>query len=180
MYGPVIPGQLLRLRPPTLDDALNMTSWFEDLEVIRFLDTNHPPSVDMEREWIATNAKDPSTIIWVIEVEGRAVGASGIHEINWREGHGKTGTVIADKALWGQGIGGELMRLRTEYAFTHTPLRKLHSSYVDGNEASARAQAAAGYREVGRYRKEKFDHGKWVDLVLTEVLREDWEKLRSV
>jgi len=58
------------------------------------------------------------------------------------------------------------------------PLRKLKSGYVDGNEASARAQAAAGYREAGRWRRDQFVDGEWRDLVLTELMREDWEKAR--
>jgi RimJ/RimL family protein N-acetyltransferase len=42
----------------------------------------------------------------------------------------------------------------------------------------ARAQAAAGYREVGRWQRDRFVDGEWRDHVLTEVLREDWEKAR--
>ena len=64
--------------------------------------------------------------------------------------------------------------------FTHLTLRKLKSGYIDGNVASARAQAAAGYREVGRLKEETFGDGKWRDMILTEVMREDWAKARSV
>jgi RimJ/RimL family protein N-acetyltransferase len=46
--------------------------------------------------------------------------------------------------------------------------------------ASGRAQAAAGYREVGRWRGDRFVDGAWIDLILTEVLREDWVKTNSV
>jgi RimJ/RimL family protein N-acetyltransferase len=60
--------------------------------------------------------------------------------------------------------------------FTQLPLRKLKSAYLEGNEASARAQAAAGYREAGRYRADMFVDGRRRDHVMTEVLREDWEK----
>jgi RimJ/RimL family protein N-acetyltransferase len=72
------------------------------------------------------------------------------------------------------------MQLRAKYAFNQLPLRKLKSGYLDGNEASARAQAAAGYSEVGRYRADMFFDGKWLDHVITEVLREDWIKTNSV
>ncbi|TMG07094.1 MAG: GNAT family N-acetyltransferase [Chloroflexi bacterium] len=72
------------------------------------------------------------------------------------------------------------MQLRARYAFTQLPLRKLKSAYMEGNEASGRAQAAAGYREVGRYRADRFVDGKWIDLILTEVHREDWLKTNSV
>lgn len=87
---------------------------------------------------------------------------------------------MGDKTVWGRGLGRELMQLRARYAFTQTPLRKLKSGYYEGNEASARAQAAAGYRVVGRYRADRFMSGSWRDQVLTEVLREDWEKANSV
>jgi len=72
------------------------------------------------------------------------------------------------------------MQLRAAYAFTQLPLRKLKSSYYDGNAASGRAQAAAGYQEVGRYRADHWVDGEWRDEILTELLREDWEKMSSV
>lgn len=51
-------------------------------------------------------------------------------------------------------------------------LRKLKSGYIEGNVASARAKAAAGYHEVGRWHRDRFVDGEWRDHVLTEVLRE--------
>lgn len=179
MYGPVIEGTLVRLRPPRAEDAAAMPSWFEDLEVTHFLDLQHPPSHDMEKEWVEANARDPNGVIWIIEVDGRMVGSTGIREIDWKNGYGSTGTLIADKKVWGRGVARELMRLRADYAFTHLPLRKLKSAYVDGNVASARAQQAAGYVEIGRWHKERFVDGEWRDLVLTELMREEWERRRS-
>ena len=180
MYGPVIEGKLVRLRPPRPEDAAVMITWFEDMEVTRFLLLRNPPSIEFEKEWLDKMAKEPNDIVWVVEHGGNAVGTTAIHAINWREGWGTTGTVIGAKSVWGKGLGRELMQLRARYAFTQLPLRKLKSTYLDGNEASARAQAAAGYREVGRYRKDMFVDGHWRDHILTEVLREDWEKANSV
>ena len=54
----------------------------------------------------------------------------------------------------------------------------LKSGYLDGNVASARAQKAAGYREVGRWHEDRFVDGQWKDHILTELMREDWEKSR--
>jgi diamine N-acetyltransferase len=180
MYGPVIQGKLVRLRPPKPEDALLMIGWFEDLETTRFLGRRNPPSIEMEKEWLETTALDANSVIWVVESDGRAVGTSAIREIDWKNGFGTTGTMIGDKTQWKKGIGREAMQLRTRYAFTQLPLRKLKSSYFDGNVASGRAQAAAGYREVGRYRADRFVDGRWVDEIITEVLREDWLKSNSV
>jgi ribosomal-protein-alanine N-acetyltransferase len=180
MYGPVIQGKLVTLRPPRPDDAAVMITWFEDMEVTRFLLLRHPPSMDMEKEWLDRMARSPDDVIWVIEYQGHAVGTTALHMIDWRNGAATTGTVIGDKSVWGKGLGRELMRLRARYAFTQLPLRKLKSAYLEGNDASARAQAAAGYREVGRHRADMFVDGRWRDHILTEVLREDWEKANSV
>jgi len=180
MYGPVIQGKVVRLRPPKPDDASPMVSWFEDLEVTHFGGRRTGLSIEMEKTWLETTAKDPNSVVWVLEVDGLAAGTTVIREIDWKNGFGTTGTMIGDKSLWGKGIGREVMQLRTRYAFMQLPLRKLKSSYFDGNAASARAQAAAGYREVGRYRADRFVDGRWVDEILTEVLREDWLKANPV
>ena len=153
-----------------------MITWFEDMEVTRFLLLRNPPGIEAEKEWLDKMAKEPNDVVWVIEHGRKAVGTTAIHAINWREGWGTTGTVIGDKSVWGKGLGRELMQLRARYAFTQLPLRKLKSAYLEGNDASAKAQAAAGYREVGRYRKDMFVDGRWRDHILTEVLREEWEK----
>jgi len=97
MYGPVIQGTLLRLRPPTPDDVPAMMKWFEDLEVTRFLNVTLPPSLEAEKEWLDKTGRDPNVIYWVIEHEGRVVGGTGILMIDWRNAHGMTGTVIGDK-----------------------------------------------------------------------------------
>jgi len=179
MYGPVIEGKLMRLRPPAADDLPEMIRWFEDLEVTRFLKLRHPPSLEAEQEWLNATGRDPDGIYWVVEYEGRIVGGTGIRMIDWKHGHGTTGTVLGDKSVWGRGLGRELMQLRADYLFTQLPLRKLKSGYIDGNVASARAQAAAGYREVGRWHRDRFIDGEWRDHVMTELMREDWEKARA-
>ena len=177
MYGPVIQGSLVRLRPPTPEEAPAVIAWFEDVEVTRYLLVRHPPSIQMEKEWLDRMARSPDDVVWFVEFKGQLVGVTALHMIDWKNGCATTGTVIGDKSVWGKGLGLEVMQLRGKYAFTQLPLRKLKSGYIDGNEASAKAQAAAGYREIGRHHADLFVDGKWRDHVMTEVMRDDWEKL---
>lgn len=155
-----------------------MRAWFEDPEVTRTILRRFPPGAAEEREWLDRSARDSASIVWAIEAEGRLVGTSGIDGIDWSSLNARTGTVIGDRAYWGRGIGGESMRIRTEFAFMQTTLRKLSSSYLGINPASGRAQAGCGYREIGRRREHHFRDGRWVDEVLTEVLRDDWLRLQ--
>ncbi len=176
MFGPIVQGKLVRLRPPHTEDAAAMATWFEDLEVTRFVKLRNPPSVEAEKEFLDRMARDENAVFWAVELEGNLVGGTSIVAIDWKNGFGTTGTLIGDKTAWGRGVGRELMQLRAAYAFTQLPLRKLKSGYLDGNVASGRAQKAAGYREVGRWREDRFVDGQWKDHILTELMREDWEK----
>jgi len=76
------------------------------------------------------------------------VGATAIHWIDWKNGFGDNWNFIVDKSLWGKGLGRELMQLRTRYAFTQLPLRKLKSAY--SKEMRPAPKPSRGrYREVG-------------------------------
>jgi RimJ/RimL family protein N-acetyltransferase len=178
VYGQIVEGSCFRLRPPRLEDAEAVAAWIDDPVVTEWLLLRRALSVEGERDWIRKVEADPNSILWVIEHEGRAIGTSGINAIDWENQHGSTGTLIGDRSAWGRGIGGESMRLRADYAFLRHPFGKLKSGFIEGNEASRRAQLGAGYREVGRLHREHFRNGRWVDHVVTELMREDWERLR--
>jgi [ribosomal protein S5]-alanine N-acetyltransferase len=179
MYGPIIQGSQFRLRPPRLEDAAPFVDWFADQEVTALLNYRMGMSLEFEQAWLRRAEESPDTILWVIEHEGRVVGNTVIAQIDWANQHGTTGLLIGDKTVWGRGIARELMRMRADYAFTQHPFGKLKSGYLEGNEASRRAQLAAGYREVGRLHREHFRAGRWIDEVHTELLREDWERRRQ-
>ena len=179
MLGPRLEGRIIVLRPVREGEAETIVGWFEDTEVTRNLNILLPPSVAGEREWLAARAQDEHNVGWGIEHEGRLVGLTGIQGIDWISRHGETGTVIGERSIWGRGIGTEAMQLRARFAFEMLNLNKLNSGYFDGNDASAEAQRRTGYREVGRRRQEQFRDGRWRDLVLTELLREDWERASS-
>ncbi|MDQ6898672.1 MAG: GNAT family N-acetyltransferase [Candidatus Dormibacteraeota bacterium] len=179
MYGPVLTGSNFRLRPFREEDAQLVCDWFADLEVTLYLSRRTVPSLQLEREWLQKMATSETDIVWCIESEDLPVGSTAAHSIDWLNGHATTGTVIGDRTVWGKGIGGELMCLRRDYLFREFRLNKLKSAYLEGNEASARAQRAAGYREVGRFQREVFRDGRWFDQIQTELLREDWEGLQE-
>src|SRR5258706_16383272 len=97
MYGPVIQGKLVRLRPPKPEDAEVMIGWFEDLETTRFLALQNPPSIEMEKQWLRTTAKEPNSVIGGTEEGGVAVGTTGITGVAWENGFGTTGTLIGGR-----------------------------------------------------------------------------------
>lgn len=179
MFGPVLKSTTVTLRPPDETDAKRFVEWFADTEVTRYLARPFPPSLQQEEEFFKRIGESRNDVWWVVEAEGKAIGATGIHGIDWVNANGTTGTVIGDKSCWRKGYGSEVMALRTDYAFRQLNLHKLRSSAFMENEPSKRALRKAGYREVGVQREDIWRDGKWHDHWLAEVLRADWEKTHT-
>jgi RimJ/RimL family protein N-acetyltransferase len=133
-------------------------------------------SLQEEQAFLKRIGESKDDVWWVIEVDGKPIGATGIHHINWLDANGATGIMIGEKDRWHKGYATEAMRLRTRYAFRELNLHKLVTEVDTENEASRKALERNGYRTVGIRREQTFREGKWKDRWLGEVLRSDWEK----
>lgn len=178
MYGPVLVGTKVTLRPPDDSDAARFVDWFGDLEVTRYQPRPFPLGLLQEEGFLKTLGESTTDVFWMLEADGQAIGATGIHRIDWLHAHGATGIVIGVKSEWGKGRASEAMRLRTEYAFRQLNLHKLTSGAFLDNEPSRRALQKAGYREVGIEREHFFREGRWHDHWLCEVRRDEWERMQ--
>jgi RimJ/RimL family protein N-acetyltransferase len=172
-------GDKVTLRPGRETDAELFVRWFADMEITRFLARRMAITLEQELEFLKKIGESKADVWWVIEADGKAIGAIGIHGIDWLDANGTTGIMIGEKASWGKGYATEAMRLRTRYAFRELNLHKLMTEVDTENEASRKALERNGYRAVGTRREQTFREGKWKDRWLGEVLRADWEKTQA-
>jgi RimJ/RimL family protein N-acetyltransferase len=179
MYGPVLKGEKVTLRPPDEGDAQRFIDWFADQEVTRYLGTTFPLPLEQEKETLKKLGESKNDVFWVIEAEGKGIGGIGIHRIDWISSNGITGIVIGDKACWRKGYASEAMALRTAYAFRQLNLHKLSTFTFLENEGSKRALMKSGYRQIGVQKEQLWRDGTWHDTWLAELLRSDWEKQQT-
>lgn len=179
MLGPYLRGAIVTLRPADDGDPPRFVPWFGDMEVTRYLGRRAAAALYQEVDFFKRVGESKNDVFWVIEVDGAAVGATGIHGIDWQNARGTTGIVIGERSLWGRGIASEAMALRTRYAFRELNLQKLMTEVFVGNLASRRALEKNGYRTVGIHKHHFFTRGMWHDAWVGEVLREDWEQAQS-
>jgi len=176
MFGPVLRGSRVTLRPPDDSDPPRYVDWLADMEVTRYLGgVRSAMALFQEEDFFKKVGESKDDVVWTIEAEGRAIGITGIHSIDWPNSHAVTGTNIGDKTAWRKGYGSEAMALRTDYAFRWLNLHKLTSGAFAENVPSKRALLRAGYREIGTEREHFYRDGRWHDHWLCEVLRSDWE-----
>jgi Acetyltransferases, including N-acetylases of ribosomal proteins len=176
MFGPVLEGERVRLAPVTEEMLPTFIGWFADTDVTRYLGRVLPPSLPEEKDWFAGMCRSDRDVLWAVLAGEKLIGITGIHAIDWKNRHAATGNLIGEKSEWGKGYGSEVVRLRTRFAFEQLGLEKLMTEVFAENTASIRALEKAGYRPCGVRRRHAYRHGRWHDMWLAEVLRDEWER----
>src|SRR2546430_16864926 len=113
MFGPLLRGDKVTLRPAREDDAEHFVRWFADMEVTRFLARRMAITLQQEQEFLKRIGESKDDVWGVVEAEGKAIGATGIHSINWLDANGGTGIGIRAQASWGKRYATDAVRVRT-------------------------------------------------------------------
>jgi RimJ/RimL family protein N-acetyltransferase len=179
MLGPILRGNLISLEPSELSDLATFRRWFADLEVTRFTLMHFVPSEQAETEWYAHASNAQDTVHWKIVHEGRLIGVTGLHQIDYANGWAISGTIIGDVSQHGKGFGSEVVRLRTDYAFHQLNLQRLETESMAENIGMHRCLEKVGYQKIGTRRRRLWRNGAYHDSFLFELLREEWEQPRE-
>lgn len=120
--------------------------------------------------------QDPDRSAWELAVTSRAngelVGACDLTRVSAEELD--IGYVFA-RPQWGQGYATELTRAIVEVAFTQFRMQRVRATVALGNERSAAVLEKAGLRWEAVLRRHVRARGKWWDVQLYGLIREDWE-----
>ena len=109
--------------------------------------------------------------IIVASIDGEPVGWGSLSAHNERYCYRNTAedSVYVRSDLRGRGIGTRILEVLVGEA-RRSGYHALIARIDAGNEASIAIHAAAGFGEVGRLREVGYKFGRWLDVVLMELL----------
>lgn len=146
-----------------------------------------PITLEAEQAWFEENSKrnELNQVFAVLrtvdanptEPECEFLGIMGLRKISWSDGVATTGSILYQKESHGKGYGTEAKLLMLYHAFYIKGLRKVSSEVKAFNGNSWGHLLKCGYREIGRKKRHHFHLGEYVDDVLFEVFREDFEPI---
>lgn len=175
----MLQGERVRLRARERDDLARLWEFNNDLAV-ELAGGGDPPMPQAQARLLAEFEQDVAKggrdgMSFVVEVDGQVIGQCALFNADETAHTCELGITIGDKAYWGQGYGRESVRLLLKYAFRHHNYHKVWLRVHAGNERALRAYVACGFREEGRLRAHVWSDGRYDDLVLMGVLREEWQ-----
>ncbi len=165
-----------------------VTPHLNNLEVTEGTLIRPPVSLEMEYDWYDGLAKRSSAgtddVFSILLHDNDStgfeyIGHTGLHHITWPDGRANTGSIIFKQDLLRRGYGTEAKLLLGFHAFRVKGLRKLTSEVKAFNARSLGHLIKCGYTICGRRKQQHFHNGSFVDEILLELFREDWECLWS-
>ncbi|MFF1571171.1 GNAT family N-acetyltransferase [Leifsonia sp. NPDC058292] len=139
-----------------------------------------PLSLAGQEAWFAASLANHDTRRFIVETaDGRAIGLTGLWDIDWRSRTALTALKLGgDDEVRGRGYGTSAIRALMDFAFLDVGLNRLYSTIVAGNEASVAAYVRnSGWQEEGRLREHAWRGGRYVDLIQIGMLRSDYDAL---
>jgi len=141
-------GRLITLKPWTKKDEIpeQYLEWMNDVEVTRFLESKFvSQNEDTIRRYVDNMIENLDIWFWGIKDKADVlVGNIKLGPVNRIHRFSEIGLVIG-KPWWGKGYGTEALKLASDFGFETLGLHKIFGGILDGNTASMKAFAKAGF-----------------------------------
>lgn len=181
---PHLIGKRIRLRAAEITDIDTFLRWINDPEVTENLMLVSPMSRFEEERWYENMIKQhPSEHVFVIEIQHPEesvdwfpIGTCQFIHIDWRNRSGEVGIMIGEKSYWNQGYGTETMRLLLKHGFNTQNLHRVWLQVYEKNKRGMRAYQKAGFIHEGKFREAHYQHGRYYDVHLMSVLKDEWQE----
>lgn len=177
MKNAFLVGERVYLRPPEKADVDELMSYLNDSEVLHGLGRWRPASRVEEEEWVANQGKSEHDVVFAVarKDDDRFLGNAGLHRLNFCARKGVLGVFLGAKEEWNKGYGSEAVKLLVKYGFEILNLNRVVLHVFEFNARAVRAYEKAGFQREGVLRQEGYRHGRYWDVWVMGLLREEWE-----
>ena len=171
-----IKGRIVLLRAIEKEDLVFLKDMLNDEKIERMTIGDHfPISTFQQEQWYINHICRPDFHKYIIEVSGDgAVGLISLEDIDWRNRSFQVPLKLVKEKIniTAVGIDAHLAMLR--YAFDELQMYRAWGTTLEYNKASLNMQRLCGYTIEGRRRSAVYKNGKYHDLILTGLLREEY------
>ena len=179
---PTLHTERLLLRPFQASDADTVHRLAGVKEVAAGTLLPHPFDVEAAAQWIAQQlehfaAGNALTFAIVLAEEEQLIGSIGM-EIA-REHQLARLSYWLGVAYWNQGYCTEAVQAVLDYGFTRLSLHRIYAPHFHNNPASGRVLRKVGMTHEGRMREHYIRFGRFVDVEIYGMLRQEFMKRRT-
>lgn len=178
---PIIETNRLILREVAMDDADDMYTYLSDNDVVKPMGLEPFETVEDaadEIEWYQSIYEKGTGIRWGITLkdEGKVIGSCGFLNRQPKHYRAEIGYELS-QAHWGKGIASEVLEAVVKYGFEHFQLERIEALIELTNVPSQKLVEKQGFQREGLLRHYEFANGKFEDLYMYSILKEDLQPM---
>ena len=177
MLLPTLKTKRLRLRQANMGDAADLFEYSKDPKVAQHVLCEAHRNINETKRYIRYLIKQyrggyPSTFVIEYVEKNKVIGTIGF---SWVEDVNKAAEIgySLNREYWNKGIMTEALKAVLEYAFTELNLNRVEAQHELSNPSSGRVLEKVGMKYEGCMRQRIYNKGKYVDVAVYAILRED-------
>ena len=183
----LVQGRRVRLRTFTRADMIYLSEWadsgFVDTMVgsdflYQYKHLYHRRN-DLFLDLLLRDATQLNALIVPLDGDDRPVGFVRLFSINLLHGYAFLETVIADPRWVRNGWGVEASRMLSFYAVDTIGIRRIEAKVYAYNRLSQNALLRNGFKQEGVLRRACFYDGKYWDILIFGILKDEIEEQRK-
>ena len=177
---PTLETDRLILRRMTMRDAADVFLYSKDEEVARHVLWSAQKDIAEAKDYCRFMMKryrcdQPSSWGIIEKKTGRLVGTIGYMAFSEENNSVEVGYSLA-RWLWGKGMATEALRAVIDYTFEAMDINRIEAQHELANPSSGRVMEKCGMKKEGVLRQRLYNKGRYVDVALYAILKEDYEK----
>ena len=178
-YLKKLTGDNIYLSPISLDDVEQYAEMVNDIKVsvgLGYLSYTNIIDFESEKEFLISVKKEKMFAVRLLEND-ELLGNIGFNSLDIINRNGALGVLIGNPKYQRKGYGTEALKLILDYGFSFLNLRNISLSVFEYNEAAYNLYKKAGFKEVGRLRKAVEIMGKTYDVIIMDMLKEEFQSV---
>ena len=174
---PTMLTRRLILRPVRMSDAQDLYEYSRDPEVARHVLWDAHRSIHQTRAYIRYLLRQyrscaPGTFVIALRETGKVIGTIGFMWVQTENRSAEVGYSLS-RAYWNRGIMTEALQAVLKFGFDSLSLNRIEAQHESDNPASGRVMEKTGMRHEGRLRQRVYNKGRYADVELYAILRDD-------
>ncbi|OGO50758.1 MAG: hypothetical protein A2148_03430 [Chloroflexi bacterium RBG_16_68_14] len=179
----MLEGKMVRLRALEPTDLERAYTWINDREVTYYLAARYPLSRADEERWLKegpTNGFASGARLAIETKDGVHIGNMDLHQVNPEDRKASLGIMIGEKKYWANGYGTDAIVTLLRFAFGEMNLNRVMLHVFEFNERAIACYKKCGFQEEGRLRQHYYAEGRYWDVLVMGVLRDEFDALRGI
>ena len=179
MRTPFLVGETIYFRPLEPADGVDAARWLREHELGGRFASGFPMSEEAGQRHVENLTRDERQVAMAIvrRADDKLLGVIRIYNLQPQRRSGGYRLALDPEARSAEKIALESTRLILGYVFETLGLNRLWFHELAGEGIVRKRFANAGFTEEGVLRQEAWKDGRYEDVVVMGILRDEWERL---